>query len=344
MIDEEFDLVLPSGFVTDRLKLVDFTVDLPHVFQLNNKRKWEMALLQMTLPDRGEKSLHDQYWFSISNEYVTITDEDGKLISWGTDGFFYEKIRLDKEIIETRDNTLMYYEFKRLFNDRVLDFPEFGYILKNMLSVSLIDGKIQFEMKDDLKTLGFATHGGKRRRYTSALLITFSRPLAHFLGLEDQVTHTLPNGSIVKYFHYKISDSIQSSQTMKLIVYKRKADGDSLTGGKINCLSRIKDGVHLNEHTSINVECDLLESNYLGGVNKRRVLRKLAFYDTDLDTYVRYYAPKNIIYTPLERLQFQQIQIKLVDDDGNPIKLTSLYSAKQYIGETSLTVRIRPVI
>ena len=344
MIDEEFDLVLPSGFVTDRLKLVDFTVDLPHVFQLNNKRKWEMALLQMTLPDRGEKSLQDQYWFSISNEYVTITDEDGKLISWGTDGFFFEKIRLDKEIIETRDNTLMYYEFKRLFNDRDLNLPEFGYTLKNMLSVSLIDGKIQFEMKDDLKTLGYGNHGGKKWRYTSALLMTFSRPLAHFLGLEDQVTHTLPNGSIIKNPYYKISDSIQSSQTMALIVYKKKADGEALTGGKINCLSRIKDGVHLNEHTSINVECDLLESNYLGGVNKRRVLRKLSFYDTDLDTYVRYYAPKNIIYTPLERLQFQQIPIKLIDDDGNPIKLTSLYSAKQYIGETSLTVRIRPVI
>ena len=145
-------------------------------------------------------------------------------------------------------------------------------------------------------------------------------------------------------YGYNISDSIQSSQIMKLFVYKEKSDGDSLIGGKINCLSRIKDGVHLNAHTSINVECDLLESNYLGGVSKRRVLRKLAFYDTDLDTYVRYYAPKNIIYTPMERLQFQQIPIKLVDDDGNPIKLTALYSAKQYIGETSITVRIRPVI
>ena len=38
MIDEEFDLVLPSGFVTDRTKLTDFIVDLPHVFQLNTER------------------------------------------------------------------------------------------------------------------------------------------------------------------------------------------------------------------------------------------------------------------------------------------------------------------
>ena len=45
MIDEEFDLVLPSGFTIDRTKLVDYTVILPHVFNLNQKRKWEMALL-----------------------------------------------------------------------------------------------------------------------------------------------------------------------------------------------------------------------------------------------------------------------------------------------------------
>ena len=345
MIDEEFDLVLPSGFVTDRTKLTDFIVDLPHIFQLNTKRKWEMALLQMTLPDRGEKALQDQYWFSVSNEWVVTTNEDGNPTSWGTNSFFYEKVYLDKKIIETRDNIMMYYEFKRLFNDRVLNFYEFGYTLKNMLSVSLIGGKIQFEMEDDLKTLGFAKlDDGKRRKHPSSLLIIFSRPLAHFLGLEDQVTHTLPNGSIIKHLNYKISDSIQSSQIMKQFVYKEKSDCDPLTGRKINSLSRKKDGVHLNAHTSINVECDLLESNYLGGVNKRRVLRKLAFYDTDLDTYVRYYAPKNIIYTPMERLQFQQIPIKLVDDDGNPIKLTALYSAKQYIGETSITVRIRPVI
>ncbi len=60
------------------------------------------------------------------------------------------------------------------------------------------------------------------------------------------------------------SDSIQPHKSMNLIVYKKKADGEPLTGGKINCLSRIKDGVN-------NIECDLLESNYLAGIEKRRV-------------------------------------------------------------------------
>ena len=71
---------------------------------------------------------------------------------------------------------------------------------------------------------------------------------------------------------------------------------------------RIKNGVHLNSHASINV--DLLESNYFGGVRmyKRGVLRKIAFYDiyqyihftTYLNTYVRYNTPKNRkIFIPL---------------------------------------------
>ena len=172
MIDEEFDLVLPSGFTIDRTKLVDYTVILPHVFNLNQKRKWEMALLQMTLPDRGEESLQDKYWFSISNEFVVKTDKDGKLITWGTDGFFYEKIFLDKKIIEKKDNTLIYYEFKRLFNNRLLNFSEFGYELRNMLTVSLIEGKIVFEMTDDLKSLGYVIKDDLT--YTSSLLIKFS--------------------------------------------------------------------------------------------------------------------------------------------------------------------------
>ncbi len=167
MIDEEFDLVLPSGFTIDRTKLVDYTVILPHVFNLNQKRRWEMALLQMTLPDRGEESLQDKYWFSISNEFVVKTDKDGKLITWGTDGFFYERIFLDKKIIEKKDNTLIYYEFKRLFNNRLLNFSEFGYELRNMLTVSLIERKIVFEMTDDLKSLGYVIKDDLT--YTSSL-------------------------------------------------------------------------------------------------------------------------------------------------------------------------------
>ncbi len=80
----------------------------------------------------------------------------------------------------------MYYEFKRLFNDRILNLDEYGYTLKNMLSVSLIDGKIQFEMEDDLKKLWLATiKDCKRRKHPSSLFIIISRPLLHFLGLED---------------------------------------------------------------------------------------------------------------------------------------------------------------
>ncbi|MCP4485230.1 MAG: hypothetical protein GY823_11810 [Flavobacteriaceae bacterium] len=303
-----------------------------------------MALLQMTLPDRGEESLQDKYWFSISNEFVTKTDKDGKLISWGTDGFFYERIFLDKKIIEKKDNTLIYYEFKRLFNNRLLNFSEFGYELRNMLTVSLIEGKIVFEMKDDLKSLGYIIKDDLT--YTSSLLIKFSRPLAHFLGLEDEISGTLEefNGGYIKYPNYKRKDGIKNLQYIDLIIYKKRANGHSLTGGKINCLSRIKDGVHINPHAAINIKCDLLESNFLGGIVKQRVLRKVSFYDVELDTYVRYFAPKNIIFTPVEKLQFQQISIRLEDDEGNPVKLTSFYSPKQYIGETSITVRIRPVI
>ena len=35
-------------------------------------------------------------------------------------------------------------------------------------------------------------------------------------------------------------------------------------------------------------------------------------------THVKYFEPKSIIFTPIENLQFQQISIKLTDDD--PIK------------------------
>eukprot|EP00794_Sanderia_malayensis_P002229 gene2229-biopygen1992 len=88
-------------------------------------------------------------------EVEDLKDKDGNMMNWGVYGFFYEKVFLDKDIIKTRDNTLIYYEFKRLFNDMLLDFPDFGYQLKNMLSVSLIEGKVEFEMKDDLRSLGY---------------------------------------------------------------------------------------------------------------------------------------------------------------------------------------------
>lgn len=90
--------------------------------------------------------------------------------------------------------------------------------------------------------------------------------------------------------------------------------------------------------------CNILQSNYLAGLDMKRVLRKLTFYDAHIDAYVKYFEPKNIIITPIEKLQFQQISIKLDDDDDKPIKITYLYSPKQYIGETSITVKIRPVI
>ena len=149
---------------------------------------------------------------------------------------------------------------------------------------------------------------------------------------------------MIKAPKYQLHDNIFPGQIMTLYLYKMETNNQSVQYARVKCARRIKDGIHINPESAINVECDILESNYLAGLDKKRVLRKFTFYDTKVDTYVKYFEPKSIIFTPIENLQFQQISIKLTDDEDNPIKLTSFYSPKQYIGETSITVKIRPVI
>ena len=351
MIDEEFDLVLPSGFSNDVNKLVDYRVTLPHVMKLNPKRRWEMALLQMTLPDRGLGSLHDQYWFTLSYKFTMITDPDGKVVKLNENDNCMQKIYLSKEAMETKDNMVIFKEFKQLFNERVLNYEEFGYTIKDAIEVHLLNGRIEFLIMEDLGKAGNWDVPGEELSMlqSASIVMNFSRPLAYFLGLEEDLELTPPPGkklnlSVIKAPKYQLHDNIFPGQIMTLYPYKMETNNQSVIYARVKCARRIKDGIHINPESAINVECDILESNYLAGLDKKRVLRKFTFYDTKVDTYVKYFEPKSIIFTPIENLQFQQISIKLMDDEDNPIKLTSFYSPKQYIGETSITVKIRPVI
>ena len=194
MIDEEFDLVLPSGFSNDVNKLVDYRVTLPHVMKLNPKRRWEMALLQMTLPDRGLGSLHDQYWFTLSYKFTMITDPDGKVVKLNENDNCMQKIYLSKEAMETKDNMVIFKEFKQLFNERVLNYEEFGYTIKDAIEVHLLNGRIEFLIMKDLGKAGNWDVPGEELSMlqSASIVMNFSRPLAYFLGLEEDLELTPP--------------------------------------------------------------------------------------------------------------------------------------------------------
>eukprot|EP00112_Aurelia_sp_Birch-Aquarium-sp1_P025090 Seg8179.1 transcript_id=Seg8179.1/GoldUCD/mRNA.D3Y31 product="hypothetical protein" protein_id=Seg8179.1/GoldUCD/D3Y31 len=50
--------------------ITNYGVSYPYVFQLNPLKKWEMGLLDLSVPGRGREALEDQLWFK-----VAITNE-----------------------------------------------------------------------------------------------------------------------------------------------------------------------------------------------------------------------------------------------------------------------------
>ena len=66
-----------------------------------------------------------------------------------------KKNYLSKEAMETKDNIVIFKEFKQLFNERVLSYKEFGYTIKDdAIEVHLLNGRIEFLIMEDLGKAG----------------------------------------------------------------------------------------------------------------------------------------------------------------------------------------------
>ena len=76
---------------------------------------------------------------------------------------------------------------------------------------------------------------------------------------------------MIKAPKYQLHDNIFPCQIMTLNLYKMETNNQSVQYARVKCAGRIKDGIHINPESAINVECDILESNYLAGLDKKRV-------------------------------------------------------------------------
>lgn len=365
-INDAFDLVIPSGRMEGEGidVITNYGVSYPYVFQLNPLKKWEMGLLDLSVPGRGREALEDQLWFK-----VAITNEgsyvNGKFESM-LDEFKVmpniQKIIIPSDIVEKDDTVLIYQYFKSYINKL-----EFGYASARggtmadrtyncPFDVELIKGKVNFVFREELKETMNITlaESGKFNRaigpQCNIVRIQMSIPLSFMLGVnnfgdrhhESTIFNTsnFANGGVSVKRNVTMWHSVTPEDSFDLTLYKLEVNKD-IKDSRLKCENRLQ--AHIYPQTSFNIECELLEDNFVGGIAERsRTLRHVTFSDSSNKSHTQIFESKNVLYMPMEQLVFQTISIKLMNEKGNVINLINPSSVNNYVGQTLLTVRIRP--
>lgn len=166
-----------------------------------------------------------------------------------------QKLYIDEEVMETNDIIEIFKEFNRLFNERLLKYVDFGYVIKNIVNIQLINGKVEagyWEVKgEELIML-----------QSGSIVMNLSRSLAYFLGLDGRIDLVTPlnekpnpereesdsenetlNLGIKKVHNFELHDNIFPGQYMTLYLYKKKTNNQSVKDTKVKSPLRIRDGM-----------------------------------------------------------------------------------------------------
>lgn len=369
-VNEAFDLVIPSRQTgLDGIDVcTDYSVTYPHIIQLNPMKKWEMGLLELSIPGRARSALKDQLWFRI-----TLTNEAkyaNNKFKQAMNAFHLlphaQKIFVPPDIVEKDDSVLIYQFFKRSLNDYKLGYEgvqgttnRSKAIYKFPIEVQLIMGKVQFVFKEDLfPTINIVDETESRNNsdakgwQCNACRIEFSIPMSYLLGLNNFGskrselelfdTRDYENAKFIakryaEMWHSTTPEDIFDMWFMKEDITK------TVKGSRLKCKSRLQ--THIYPHSIFNIECTLLDSNFVGGVHQReRTLRRISLTDVEKETYTQVFESKNVLYMPMEQLVFQTIGIRLINEEDQAISLVNPSSVTDYVGQTIITVRIRPSI
>lgn len=365
VLNEGFDLVLPSGVGnTDDGRsdvITKFETTLQSTINLNPLKRWEMGLIDLSIPGRGEAALRDQLWFKfgVSNEAQYRGNKAFALLN---DFGVLSNIQthyIDPQIVDKDDSVLIYQEFKKVLNNYFYTYPEAMRTRPNTTSfrppfdVQLIGGKVNFVFTDDISTYDVVSGehpDSPDGAQCCAFHIQMSVPLSYLLGCNNfgDVKHERElfdtTGLINVDFSARRSvlmyHSVVPEDRFTLTFYKLDTT-KTCKRSRLRCKRRLLS--HIYPHAAFNVKCDLLQYNYVGGTNqKSQTLRRITFDDREDKSYTRSFDVKNVLYVPMEITTFQTIKMECINDRGKAINLINPSSSNGYIGQTMMTIRIRP--
>ena len=293
----------------------DFTVTLKSMMLLNPRKKWVMSLMEAVLPldDRILRNgqIPNEHWFTYSYGYTST------------------RTFKEKHYFHSRGGTTVLESFSRALNGLEIGNPLSLTRITSVIEVGVVDSNITTE-----------------DRYVGNTFIRLKEELPAKCGVFLKMPLSLYDSLFGKTLRFR------TYYNLKLLGEGdcRWSRSSNMTSGRIMPNSGLKKDTTFiavekgSFHTNvgrgrlIDVECDLLESNYVGGI-PGKILKTLHDGTSSENMSEIYRESKHPTAVPLAITEFNTIRIRLLDHStGEPVK----YDYSSTTGRPYMSVALQP--